>query len=53
MYKRTELKKECPSDCDFLHAWRESQCPDIEVSDIDGLTDYSSDDDSDILDGTI
>lgn len=43
MYKRRELKTECPTDCDFLHAWREKQCPDVEISDIDGHSDYSSD----------
>ncbi|XP_067941805.1 putative ankyrin repeat protein RF_0381 [Watersipora subatra] len=44
MYRHQPLKVECPMDCSFHHSTTEIQCPDVEVSDLDGETDYGSDD---------
>ena len=43
MYHHYPLTEYCPIDCHFHHASSEVQCPDVEVSDMDGETDYSTD----------
>lgn len=44
IYKLRPLREDCPGDCYFHHPSEQIQCADIEVSDLDAHTDYSSSD---------
>lgn len=48
LYRPRPLTHDCPIECEYLHPWQETgeQCADIEVSDIDRETDYSSESDN-------